>query len=117
MSDLITEGLYPRSKRANPTIRRLALSILIQALRDVIDVGGSRSRGHCPPSQRQFWQEDALRWFSENQHYPGGLLWVCEILERDPQEVRAWVEEYKHADVEGRKELARRVGQLRKGGL
>ncbi len=110
MSELRTEGLYPKSRRANPTIRRLALSILVQALRDVM--AKPKRTG-----ETEFWRGDALDWFAEADYYPGGLLWVCDVLERDPREVQAWVEEYKHAEMERRKELAKRVGQLRKGGL
>ncbi len=100
MSDgLSTEGLYPKGKRADATIRRLALAILVQALRDVI--AKPKKKG-----ETGLWRRDAALWFADQTCYAGGFEWVCEILEREPGELRSWVREYMAARQGKRKELA-----------
>ncbi len=103
--DLTSEGLYPPSHKADVVVRRLALSILLQAFRDVLAKPG-------PNRAIKVWRRDALEWFTAGDDQPGSLAWVCEILGEKPDVFRGWVKEYRGSRGEQRKELAAKMARV-----
>ncbi len=103
-SAIESEGLYPQTKKPDPSLRNLALGILLQALRDIVAPKKSSNN-----KEWAIWRKDALEWvFSEDVH-PGSFIWVCEVLEMKPNELREWLHSYKHCDQTQKKEMARKL--------
>lgn len=80
---LSSAGLYPPSKRADVLTRKLALGILLQALRDVTC--------HSTKREKEQWRQDALEWFASHDVGPGSLDWVCSVLQIEAARFRDWV--------------------------
>lgn len=40
-----------------------------------------------PEKGKEFWQHDAYRWIFSNETHPYTLIWCCEILSDNPQEL------------------------------
>lgn len=99
---LASEGLYPPKKGPDPSLRRLASGILIQAFRDIIT--SRKESKECIA-----WREDALEWFSLDDDYPGSFVWVCHVLKADPHKIREWLELYKQSTPIGRREMGKKL--------
>lgn len=70
---------YPhfRSTWRDEPVQKLAMGILIQAVRDLLS--GDRTGRQC-----REWCEDARSWFYSPDEYPGSFEWVCGVLQIDP---------------------------------
>jgi len=97
-----SEGLYPQPKRPDPSLRNLAIGILLQAFRDIVAPKATNS-------EWQLWQQDALDWFASDEYYPGSFAWVCEVLQAKPKDFRQWLQDYKHSDPATKREMARKL--------
>ena len=102
-SVLESEGLYPQTKKPDPSLRNLALGILLQAFRDIVAPKKSSNK------EWELWRQDALDWFYAEENHPGSFLWVCEVLEINHRELREWLEIYKNSDGNQKKEMARKL--------
>lgn len=100
---LESEGLYPQQKKADPSMRNLALGILLQAFRDIVSPKKTSSK------EWELWRQDALEWFYSSETHPGSLLWVCEVLEMDHKELRAWLQEYRSSGRSRKREMAKKL--------
>ncbi|MFQ5739624.1 MAG: hypothetical protein ACE5JX_11485 [Acidobacteriota bacterium] len=102
-SALESEGLYPQTKKPDPSLRNLALGILLQAFRDIV-----APKKLCN-KEWELWRQDALDWFYSEENYPGAFRWVCEVLEMNPPELRGWLNAYKHSDGHRKREMAKKL--------
>ncbi|MFQ5930690.1 MAG: hypothetical protein ACE5MK_13440 [Acidobacteriota bacterium] len=100
---LESEGLYPQTKKPDPSLRNLALGILLQAFRDIVSPKKASNK------EWELWRQDAIEWFYATETHPGSLLWVCEILEMDPKELRQWLRDYRRSNRDRRKEMAKKL--------
>jgi len=75
------EALNQRKYALDPWVTRLALAVLEQAIRDLRSVDGSE--------RARQWKLDAIRWFRSADESAGSFLWVCQVLDRDPEKARA----------------------------
>ena len=75
------EPLNQRKYALDPWVRRLALAVLEQAIRDLRSVDGSE--------RARQWKRDAMLWFRSADESAGSFLWVCQVLDRDPEKARA----------------------------
>ncbi|MEJ2077700.1 MAG: hypothetical protein P8020_17235 [Acidobacteriota bacterium] len=94
---LTSEGLHPQYRRPERPLVNLAMGIMTQAIRDLIS-----------PQQKldkdwQTWQDDAQAWFDSDERHTGSFEWVCEVLEINPERLRAWVKSLKHLDRKQKK--------------
>ena len=71
------QGLYDREKGLEPSVKKLALAILLRALRDLLAPSKS---GKNNRQKWVKWQKDALHWFYSEKTTPGSFYWVCEVL-------------------------------------
>jgi hypothetical protein len=99
---LASEGLYPPKKGADPSLRRLASGILIQAFRDIIT--SRKESKECIA-----WREDALEWFQTSDDYPGSFVWVCHVLKANPWKIREWLDEYRASTPTRRREMGKKL--------
>ncbi len=74
---LVSSQPYRRTRGPETSIRKLAVAILVQALRDLLTP--SRS-GQENRKNWEKWQQDALHWFFSEEKTPGSFYWVCDIL-------------------------------------
>ncbi len=74
---LTSQGLYGREKGLEPSVKKLAVAILLQALRDLLapSKSGKENRRNW-----ERWQRDAQEWFFSEKSTPGSFYWVCEVL-------------------------------------
>jgi hypothetical protein len=100
---LISEGLYPQTKKSDSSVRNLALAILLQAFRDVIAPRKSSNK------EWALWRRDAMDWFFAGECYPGSFFWVCEILQMNSEELRIWLRAYKRSNRTNKKEMVKRL--------
>jgi len=100
---LESEGLYPQKKSADPPMRNLALGILLQAFRDIVAPKKSANKDW------DLWRRDAVEWFDSNDSCPGSLFWVCEVLEMDHKELRAWLNDYRASGRSRKREMAKKL--------
>lgn len=100
---LESEGLYPQKKKPDPSMRNLALGILLQAFRDIVSPKKTSNKDW------EVWRKDALEWFYSNETYPGSLLWVCEVLEMNQKDLRGWLREYWRSAPRRRQEMAKKL--------
>lgn len=98
-----SEGLYPQAKKPDPSLRNLALGILLQAFRDIVTPKKS------PNTEWEIWRQDAVEWFFAEETHAGSFRWVCEVLEMSPRELRQWLNSYKHSDRHRKREMARKL--------
>lgn len=80
-----SEGLFPSSRRIDPSLVKLATAILIQAIRDFL------SPQLKLESDWKEWQADAGDWFDSDSFDPGSFHWICQIIGLSPETVREWV--------------------------
>lgn len=102
-STLESDGLYPQTKRPDPSLRNLALGILLQAFRDIVTPKKAANK------EWDEWRQDALEWFYADESYPGSFLWVSGVLEMNPRELREWLRDYRKSNGEQKKEMARKL--------
>ena len=100
---LESEGLYPQKKKPDPSMRNLALGILLQAFRDIVSPKKTSNKDW------KSWRQDAVDWFYSNTTHPGSLLWVCEVLEMNQKDLRGWLQDYRRSDHNRRKEMAKKL--------
>lgn len=102
---IASEGLYPNPerKKADPTSRKLALGILLQAFRDIVSPRRSTWK------KGEDWKADAFDWFASDSIYPGSFCWVCHMLQISPSEIRRWLRQYQQSGEADRKRLARKL--------
>ncbi len=50
-----------------------------------------------------------MEWFHSDELHPGSFLWVCDVLEMNPKELREWLQDYKRSDKNRKKEMARKL--------
>ncbi len=100
---LESEGLYPQRKKPDPSMRNLALGILLQAFRDIVSPKKTSNKDW------KSWRQDALDWFYSNTTHPGSLLWVCEVLEMNQKDLRGWLQDYRRSGHNRRKEMAKKL--------
>jgi hypothetical protein len=101
-SSFVSEGLYPPKKGPDPSLRRLASGILIQAFRDIVTAKSSSKE--CAA-----WRQDALEWFLSDERYPGSFHWVCEVLRMDADRLREWLHDYRRSTGARKKEMVKRL--------
>ncbi|MGH9342104.1 MAG: hypothetical protein ACRD1R_21590 [Acidobacteriota bacterium] len=104
---IASEGLYPQSKKADPAVRKLALGILLQAFRDVV------TPRRAPSKEDSGWKKDAIEWFYSYDEYPGSLIWVCDILQMDPNGLREWLDHFRQSDGRSKTVMALRLIHFR----
>jgi hypothetical protein len=102
-SALESEGLYPQTKKPDPSLRNLALGILLQAFRDIVAPKKSSNK------EWELWRQDALDWFYSDEKHPGSFRWVCDVLEMNHRDLREWLHAYKKSRGERKKEMARKL--------
>lgn len=102
-SALESEGLYPQTKKPDPSLRNLALGILLQAFRDIV------APKKVSNKEWEEWRHDALEWFYAEENHPGSFYWVCEVLEMNANELRGWLALYRKSDSKQKKEMARKL--------
>ncbi|MGH9340877.1 MAG: hypothetical protein ACRD1R_15100 [Acidobacteriota bacterium] len=102
-SAIESSGLYPQTKRPDPSLRNLALGILLQAFRDIVAPKKNANQ------EWKFWRQDAVEWFYSDAKGPGSFMWVCELLEMNSRELREWLHAYKHSNQSRKKEMARKL--------
>ena len=100
---LESEGLYPQKNKVDPSMRNLALGILLQAFRDIVSPKKNSNK------EWKLWSQDALEWFDSNETHPGSLLWVCEVLEMDHKELREWLRDYRRSGHSRKQEMAKKL--------
>lgn len=100
---LSSEVPYSKLRRPDPPVSKLALGILLQALRDVVTPQKSSLE------DGEDWRHDAIEWFNESETSPGSLHWVCQILEFNPSGLLHWIEEFERSHESRREEWARKL--------
>lgn len=98
-----SEGLYPQTKKADSSLRNLALGILLQAFRDIV------APKKASVKEWEAWRTDALEWFLSEEARPGSFYWVCEVLEMRPEELRDWLQRYRRSNRDRKKEMAQKL--------
>jgi len=71
-----SQGLYGQEKGLEPSVKKLALAILLRALRDLL---APRKSGKKNRKNWEGWQRDAQEWFFSEETAPGSFYWVCEV--------------------------------------
>ncbi len=94
---LTSEGLHPRDRRPERSMVNLAMGIMTQAIRDLISPQKKLDKDW------QTWQEDAQAWFDSEENHTGSFQWVCEVLDINPERLRAWVDGLKRLDRKQKK--------------
>lgn len=102
-SALESEGLYPQTRKPDPSLLNLSLGILLQAFRDIVAPKKTSNK------EWEEWRQDALDWFYSYENQPGSFHWVCEVLEMSPNELRGWLQEYRQSTARQKKEMARKL--------
>ena len=102
-SALQSKGLYPQAKKPAPSLRNLALGILLQAFRDIVAPKKTTNKDW------DLWRQDAFAWFRSDESHAGSFRWVCELLQMSAPDLREWLGTYKSSDEAGQKEMARKL--------
>jgi hypothetical protein len=77
----------------------LAMGILTQAVRDLIRPQKKLEKDW------QTWQADSDKWFSSDEDAVGSFLWVCDVIETDPEGIRRWLGQLKKASQKEQKSI------------
>ncbi len=96
--------------RVDRPIRKLALAILIRALRDGIGRGSISSEG---AKETVYWHQDAREWLFSESDQAGSFLWICDILAMDPAKLRSWVRTFLQSNQARQKATVERLHRLR----
>ncbi len=103
------QGPYGREKGLEPSVKRLALAILIQALRDLL------APSKCGKENRrnwEGWQRDAQEWFFSEGTTPGSFYWVCEVLNIGSWRILKGLRIYQRRDRKQLEEVARKLSEF-----
>jgi hypothetical protein len=106
---LVSSQLYRRTKGPEAAIRKLAVAILLQALRDLWTP--SRS-GRENRTNWEKWQQDALHWFFSEEKAPGSFYWVCGLLKIGSGRIREVLRSYQRCDREQLKGLSSKLSKF-----
>ena len=91
------------------SIRKLAVAILLQALRDLLTP--SRSGKEIRQNWKK-WQQDALHWFFSEEKAPGSFYWVCNVLNIGSWRILEVLRSYQRKDREQLKGLASKLSKF-----
>ena len=105
IQDLSSAVQHPIHRVDRP-IRRLALAILIRALRDG---SGRRTNSSEGASETLDWHQDALEWLCSESDQVGSLLWICDLLEMPPAKLRSWVRTFLQSSQARQTEIMKRL--------
>ena len=98
-----SEPLYPSAISYDPPSRKLALGILLQALRDIVSPRRYKWKAD------EDWQADALLWFESAEDSPGGCSWVCQHLHIDASRLQGWLARYRSSDLTEKRRMAQEL--------
>ncbi len=98
-----SEGLYPQTRKPDPSMRNLALGILLQAFRDIVAPKKSSN------AEWEVWRQDAIEWFFSQENHAGSFRWVCQVLEINSRELRQWLHKYKRSGRYRKLEMAKKL--------
>ncbi len=105
IQDLSSAVQHPISRVDRP-IRRLALAILIRALRDGIGRHSNSSEG---ARETLDWHQDAREWLCSESDQAGTFLWICDLLAMPPEKLRSWVRTFLQSSQARQKEIMKRL--------
>ena len=103
------QGFYGREKGLEPSVKKLAVAILLQALRDLL---APRKSGKENKRNWERWQRDAQEWFFCEETTPGSFYWVCEVLSIGSWRILEGLRIYQRCDREQLEELARKLSEF-----
>ena len=106
---LVSSQPYRRTRGPETAIRKLAVAILMQALRDLLT--SSRSGKEKRRNWEQ-WQQDALHWFFSEEKAPGSFYWVCDIINIGSWRILEVLRSYQRYDREQMKGLMSKLSEL-----
>ncbi len=98
-----TEGLYPQTKKSDPSLHNLAMGILLQAFRDIVQPKRPANK------EWAIWRHDAIEWFFSDETHPGSFSWVCEVLTFNIKELRDWLRTYQCSSHYKRREMTKEL--------
>jgi len=106
---LVSSQPYRWTRGPEASIRKLAVAILLQALRDLLtpSKSGKENRKHW-----EKWQQDALHWFFSEENTPGSFYWVCDVLDIGSWRILDVLRSYQRYDREQLKELVSRLSEI-----
>ena len=113
-----TQVKYPKGVSSQPyrwtrgpeaSIRKLAVAILRQALRDFLTPSRSGKENR---KNWEKWQQDALHWFFSEEKTPASFYWVCEILDIGSLRILEVLRSYQRYDRERLKGLASKLSKF-----
>jgi len=106
---LVSSEPYGRERGLDGSIKKLAVAILVQALRDLLT---PRKSGKENRRNGEKWQQDALHWFSSEETTPGSLYWVCDILNIGSWRIREGLRIYQRCDRDQLKGLVSKLSEF-----
>ncbi len=106
---LVSSQPYRRTLGPEASIRRLAVAILLQALRDLLT---PRRSGKENRRNWEKWQQEALHWFLSEKNAPGSFHWVCDILNIGSWRILEVIRSYQRSDREQLKGLASKLSKF-----
>jgi hypothetical protein len=106
---LVSSQPYRRTKGPEASIRKLAVAILLQALRDLLTPGRS---GKENGTNWEKWQQDALHWFFSEEKAPGSFYWACGLLNIGSGRIREVLRSYQPYDRERLKGIPSRLSKF-----
>ncbi len=106
---LVSSQPYRRTRGPEASIRRLAVAILLQALRDLLT---PRRSGKENRRNWEKYQQDALHWFFSEEKTPGSFYWVCDILNIGSRRILEVLRSYQRYDREQLKGLVSKLSEL-----
>jgi hypothetical protein len=106
---LVSSQPYRRTRGSEASIRKLAVGILLQALRDLLipSRSGKENRRNW-----EKYQQDALHWFFSEEKTPGSYCWVCDILAIGSWRILEVLRSYQRYDREQLKGLVSKLSEL-----
>ena len=106
---LVSSQPYRRTGGLEASIRKLAVAILLQALRDLLTPSKSGKENR---KNWEKWQQDALHWFFSEESTPGSFYWVCDVLNIGSWRILEGLRAYQRCDSEQLKELVSKLSQF-----
>jgi len=106
---LVSSQPYRRTRGLEASFRKLAVAILLQALRDLLTP--SRS-GNENRKNWEKWQQDARHWFFSEEKAPGSFDWVCKVLNLGSWRILEVLRSYQRQDREQVKGLASKLSKF-----
>ncbi|MCZ6877401.1 MAG: hypothetical protein O7G29_04590 [Acidobacteria bacterium] len=106
---LVSSQPYRRTRGPEASIRKLAIAILLQALRDFLTPSRSGKENR---KNWEKWQQDALYWFLSQEKAPGSFDWVCDVLNIGSWRILEVLRSDQLEDCEQLKGLASQLSKL-----